>query len=281
MKKKTVFLMAMILIFTCLCSSTSAETTKPREFILVTEYQQMGWGEKFQLGAIDSNGNLWCYQDNTRGNIPYDNHIMLSWAESTDKLELDSTLTESELADIKSLVQTVQAQKVSYQSSACDAGTQTSFAVRKDKNGESEIIILGVSGDDTYENTDPSAQSLYASLRSAFPWVIAYEGEKNMSPAGFEKTDILSFCGYEGIDLSQLKMTAYYNDCEAGASETEPRLSVEEIAGMSVIGKKNSMFTTGNTVTYCFEDNKGKTIAAFEFYRDLLVWQDGMYALAK
>ena len=48
---------------------------------------------------------------------------------------------------------------------------------------------------------------------------------------------------------------------------------------MTVTGKKNSLHTTGNTISYCFTDEEGSTVAVFEFCENLLVQPDGMYTV--
>lgn len=276
MKKRIFLLMTLIAV---LLPCAFAATVPPRNIILLTEYQQAGWGDTFQLGVVDSEGKLWTYADSSRGDIPYDMNDLLAWAKSTDKLKLRATLSRTDLRDLVSLVQTVPEQKVTYRCGACDAGMQTGIAVRKDKNGGTLIIVLGASGDSVYENTDPAAQSLYRTLRTLFPEIIAYDGDASMAPAGFQKTDLLAFCGYEGIDLTKLTMTAYVNDCETGPFQINPSLSAAEIMRMTVTGKQNSMAVTGNTVICCFRDEDGSTVASFEFYGGMLVRPDGMYSI--
>lgn len=278
MKKLTV-LLAVLLMLAFVIHTAYAKEPETRNVILMTTYQQIGWGDRFELGALDSAGNLWTYESSSRGDIPYDDSGLLSWAESAEELTLQATLSDASMTDILSLVDAVPAKPVSYQSYACDAGTQISYAIRKDSSGAAEIIVLGASGDDTFENTDPGAQSLYKILRKLFPGVTAYDRIGNMSPAGFCKTNILPFCGYEGIDLTKLRLYAFANDCEEGSSETEPALSAAEIAGITVTGKQNSLSVTGNTITYCFLNGNGETVAAFEFYGNLLVMPDGMYSV--
>ena len=281
---KTGSVLMMVLCFTVMTVCTAAFADNPqqaRNIILLTEYQQMGWGENFQFGALDDNGILWTYGSSTREDIPYKAEALLAWAESSDRLEAAGTVSREALSDMISMVNTVTAQDVVSHSYACDAGVQTSYAIRKDRDGKAEIIVLGMAGDETFENTDPAAQSLYKSLLSLFRSVTSYAGGGIIAPVGFQTVDILSFCGYEGVDLTKYIMTAYANDCETGAYETEPGINAADIMSMTVTGKQNSMSTTGNTVTYCFTDSNGNMIAAFEFYNDLLVCPDGMYTIKK
>lgn len=281
MKRTFALFTVLLLTAVCLCAAAAAETPAKRELILVTEYRQAGWSDRVLLGAVDNEGKLWTLEAEPAGDIPYGREELLPWAETADALEPCGTVSGDALADLKSLVQTVPAQELSYQSFACDAGEQTSFAVRRDRNGVAEIIVLGASGDDTFENTDPGAQALYKTLRELFPDVPAFAGEGAMAPAGFAETGLAAFCGYDGPALEELTMTAYANDCEAGSAATEPRISAEEIARMTVTGKKNSMAVTGNTVTYVFSGADGESAAAFEFFGDLLVRPDGMYSVRK
>ena len=46
-----------------------------------------------------------------------------------------------------------------------------------------------------------------------------------------------------------------------------------------VTGKASSMGVTGNTTIYTCYDADGKPLTSFEFYGDLLVRSDGMYAV--
>lgn len=279
MKKMTALLIVLTLIVSFSCCAVFAVSENHRTIILMTEYQQMGWGEAFQFGALDADGTLWAYGSTTREDIPYHAEALLAWAESSDLLENMGSISSGKLSDIISLVNTVSAQKVVSHSYACDAGTYTSYAIRKDRDGKPEIIVLGMAGDDTFENTDPAAQSLYQTLLTLFRNVKSYAGEENISPAGFQPVDILSFCGYDRIDLTRYIMTAFVNDCETGASQTEPGLSAQEIMCMTVTGKQSSMSTTGNTITYRFTVSDGTVMAAFEFYNGLLVCSDGMYTI--
>ena len=281
MKKTLAILLTLTLTVFCLLDPALAETSKQRSIILMTEYQQMGWGETFQFGAIDRDGTLWGYSSSTREDIPYQADALLAWAESDGRLEALGTVPRDALTEIISLVETVPAQEVVSHSGACDAGVHTSYAIRKDRDGQAEIIVLGMAGDDTYENTDPAAQSLYESLLTLFRNVTSFAGDAYIAPAGFQPVDMLTFCGYPDVDLSKCTLTAYENDCEAGPTETESDRTARDILSLHVIGKKNSLSVTGNTILYCFTQPDGTVVASFEFYKDLLVMPDGMYRVSK
>ena len=71
MKKTTAFVIALTLIASFTCCTALAESVNPRAIILMTEYQQMGWGEVLQFGALDADGTLWVYGSTSREDVPY------------------------------------------------------------------------------------------------------------------------------------------------------------------------------------------------------------------
>jgi len=275
--KKLIALLLTIMIMMSLSVFAEAE---PRQIILLTEYRQMGWGERYALGVVDDEGGLWSYACSSWTDLPFEMTELILWAENNNEFEYLGTLSSSQLREVKSLVITVRHGEGKPAQAACDAGTQSSYACRRDKDGKIETVLLGMSGDDMYENTDPSAQTLYRILRQCFAAVTAYDGEQGMSPKGFKAVSLEEFCGYDGLDLTALTLTAYRHDCEEGNIPTEPVLTGGDIASMIVTGKKNSLSVTGNTTVYAFTDDDGDTVAAFEFYGDLLVMNDGMYTVS-
>ena len=277
MKKGILLLMLLLLVPALAFGETAPEQ---KTMLLITDYCQTGWGESFTLGAVDDKGNLWTLSLESWQGIPLSGEPFLQWVESEAALEMAGTLSASDLFDLKGMVAAVQAQEVTYTTSACDAGSQRSYACRRGGDGQTELVLLGASGDDMFENTDPTAQALYRFLRDTFPKVTAYDGESGMAPAGFQAVDLLTFCGCEGLDFTNLTLTAFYTDCETGPSETEPGLTAEEILQMMVTGKKNCNSVTGNTVTYRFTDKEGKAAASFTFCDGLLVTDDGMYKIS-
>lgn len=276
--RKILTLMMVSFMILCLFAINCVAIADAREIIMITEYRQMGWGMQYSIGAVDSNGNLWTASLDDWSDIPAEPGELLLWAETTDLLESSGQISGEELMNLKSLIATVPVQTIQTETFVCDAGVHTSYACRRVRDGQTEVITLGKSGDDLFENTDPSAQTLYRSLISMFPNIESYDGEQ-FAPAGFQRTGIAEFCGYEKDDLSSLEVLAYINDCETGLSETEADKTVTEILSLWVTGKVNSLSVTGNTVCYHLVNPEGTVIAIFEFCGDLLVRADGMYAL--
>ena len=158
-----------------------------------------------------------------------------------------------DLFDLKSLVNAVQESDEPSYPAACDAGTEETYAVRYDRDGNAEAILLGMSGDDVFENTDPNAQGLYLAARRLFPGVIAYGG--SMGPAGFVPKDLVGFCGLGS--LSGATVRASYNDCESGPSEIplsreQQKQILDTVRSTVVTGKVSACVTTGGFRSYDF-----------------------------
>ena len=165
----------------------------------------------------------------------------------------------------------------------CDAGTESSQAVRYDREGKAEAILLGMTGDDLLENTDPNAQALYLKLRLLFPFVRCYAGEETQG-WGFRPISIAAFCHLDEINWDDVRVSAWYTDCEAGPqqrdlTEDEEKRILDCVKTGFVIGKENAFGVTGGTTTFFFSDRDGKTLGSIELYNGLLVCNDGMYHL--
>ncbi|MDO4483984.1 MAG: hypothetical protein Q4C54_06010 [Clostridia bacterium] len=267
MKKLWCILLIVMLL------GTATAMAESRTIILMTSYQQLGWGERFSFGALDDEGNLWTYSSLSRDGVPFEDDELLTWAETTDLLEEAGSISSNSLFDIKSLVNTVQPQEEHYSSDACDAGTQKSFACR----GKDDIVLLGTSGDSMFENTTPAAQSLYRTLRKLFPKVPSFNGDPYISPAGFQPVPLLEFCGYVDLDLTGLTVSACAMGCETGAEDFETELTPADFAAMTVTGMHSATMVTGGTDFYYLKDKEGNTAACIEFFGDLLVMPGGMY----
>ncbi len=279
MRRVSIFI-AVFLALVCLLSVNCIATAEAREIILVTEYRQMGWGMGYSIGAVDSNGDLWTASLDDWSDVPTEPEELLAWAESTELLNIAGHLAGEELMNLKSLTATVSTQEVRTETFVCDAGVHTAYACRHEFGGQVEVITLGKSGDDLFENTDPSAQSLYRYLNELFLDVESYDGEL-FAPAGFRPIGIAEFCGFEKAELSSLKVHAYMNDCETGLAEMEVDRTATELLSLQITGKANSLSVTGNTTCYHLTEPDGTVIAVFEFCGDLLVRPDGMYTIGK
>ena len=259
-------------------------TARPR-VILYTYYRQMGWGDRVQIGCVDEEGGLWlCAGHDASLHWPYQTDEQLARLQARGEWEQAGTLSFDGLFTLTGLVSAVPDQGSKSRPAACDAGTEYSYAVQYGKDGAPRCLLLGMSGDDCFENTDPGAQALYLCLRRLFPQVTCY-GD-GMGPAGFQPAPVRAFCGWEEIDFSGVEVAAFAADCEAGpralslnAAERERLLRL--LRQGVVTGKANAMRVTGGTVVYSFSDPAGNCLASLELYHGLLVRSDGMYYITE
>ena len=272
----TVAVMVMIAGFT-----VPAQAERPR-IILYTAYRQMGWGDAMQIGCIDEDGGLWAANGHdSELKWPYGWEKQIEYLQTSDSLTEMGKLSHDDLFSVKSLIACVPAAEGKPVGWMCDAGTESSYAVRYDRNGNAEAVLLGMTGDDFLENTDPGAQSLYMKLRMLFPFVWCYAGEINES-WGFRPVRAAEFCRMESIDWDNVTVSACHIDCEAGpielaVSEEETQQMIDFIKNAVVTGKENAMSVTGGTTVFYFTDSNGNSLGAVEFYDGLLVMNDGMY----
>ncbi len=285
--KKIVFCMILMLLFTGILAPVQAGAevaSVPGQVILYTYYRQLGWGDQVQIGCVDAKGGLWLLTGHD-GTLkwPYETAEQLEYIQSGTDMERIGTLDSDALFDLKSLVLSTDDQGHDSVSVAMDAGTERSYAVQYDNEEQAHCILLGMSGDDCFENTDPDAQALYLYLRTMFPQVTCYGGD--MGPRGFEPVSIRTFCNLEGLDPDHLEITACYVDCETGplpiTLTEEDRLALLDlIRNGVVIGKSNATMVTGGTTSYDLSDPDGNYLTSLEFYDGLLVRSDGMYAIS-
>ena len=287
MKKAFCFIMVvgMILGAAGWAWAEGAEAPAMSRVILYTYYRQMGWGDRVQIGCVDDAGVLWLltgYDGSLKW--PYQTDDQLAYLQSSGTLKAVGRLSSDDLFSLESLVFSTEDQGQKSYPAACDAGTEKSYAVRYDRDGEAQCILLGMSGDSWFENCDPDAQALYRYLRLMFPQVTCYGG--TMGPAGFLPVPIRTFCGMDGLDLSQVTVSACYSDCEAGPipltlTEAQQNSLLRLIMEGKVTGKANATVTTGGTVYYALYDREGSFLASIELYQGLLVRSDGMYIIEK
>ena len=192
-------------------------------------------------------------------------------------------LNDADLYDMKSLVSACPDMGSGSWPAANDAGTESSYAVRYDGSGNPMPVLLGMSGDDCFENADANAQALYLGLRSLFPQVTSYSySYGGMGPQGFMPVPVMSFCGFWGVSLESAAISA--SSVGSGAGSWPVQLTDDEQAHIrslvlsgQVTGKANASPVTGNSMVYNFLDDAGNTLASLELYNGLLVRPDGMY----
>ena len=274
----------MLAFYILLELAVPAMAEKPR-IILYTAYLQMGWGDRMQAGAVDENGNLWTLSGSA-GELdwPYGCEAQMKYMQENGHMTLAGQLTSDELFHLKSLIYSVEDQGQKATSWMNDAGTERSYAVLYDQEGNAEAILLGMTGDDLFENNDPNAQALYLRLREMFPQVTCYAG---MAPSwGFVPVNIAQYLHLDADKVAHAQVKGTLIDCEAGPKEME--LSVEEqqevillaLRGM-VIGKDNATIVTGGTTVYSFYDAHSTRLGSIELYQGLLVTRDGMYRIKR
>ena len=276
------FLWAAVLLLTA-GAFASALAERPR-IILYTAYRQVGWGDAVQIGAVDESGGLWAARGQDADlKWPYGWEKQIEYLQTTEHLSEAGRLTYDELFALNSLIASVSATEEKPVGWMCDAGTESSWAVRYDREGRAEAILLGMTGDDFLENTDPNAQALYLKLRLLFPFVWCYAGETT-GGWGFQPVSIAAFCHLDGIDRDGVTVSAWYTDCEAGPrkrdlTEDEERQIIDRMKTGLVTGKENAVSVTGGTTAFFFSDRDGNSLGSIELYNGLLVRGDGMYNL--
>ena len=277
MKKVLVWMLALITAVSAISAQAVTKPGRPR-MILLTVYQQMGWGDRIEVGCVDEEGGVWTMTGSAASlGWPGGIEEELSYLDDTALLEKIGEFNFDELFDLKGLIACTEAQTVKPDPVANDAGTEASYAVRY--SDTPEAVCLGMSGDDVYENTDPNAQALYALLRQLFPNVTSY-GD-TMGPKGFQPVPVAEFLGLDPEAIRNAQIREYIIDCEAGPIEAE---SVDEsvrdivLNGM-VTGKVNATMVTGGTASIGFYDEDDNYLGGFELYQGLLVTRDGMYRI--
>ena len=257
------------------------------DIVLVTVYEQMGWGDEISVGFVDEDGGLWTLEGSASGlNWPYAPEEQVAYLLRSEQKVQVGRLSADDRFDLNGLIECAEPQQPAPCAWACDAGTQRSYAVRN-RDDRPEIMMLGITVDDIWENTDANAQALFAHLRRLFPNVRCYadEYEKTTGESwGFTPVKIRDFLQIDWLDREGITMECCLTDCEEGlidcpvaAGDTEEILNF--LRNGSVTGKANATFVTGGTYVFSFRDSAGEYLGSFEVYGDLLVSNDGMYYL--
>ena len=264
--------------------TVSAADSTP-QIILYTYYRQLGWGDRVQIGFLDKDGNIGIMNGHDSGlKWPYTASEQLAYLNANrSKFQLEKLSKPYDIFSINSLVLSVEDQGDKTVSAANDAGTEKSYAVRYSREGEPEIILLGQSGDDYFENFDPDAQALYRLLRQLFPLVTCYAYRADgMGPQGFTPVPLTAFIGIDAEAIRNASVEGYLSDCEAGPIPLEMTEETTEtlrsfILNGRVTGKADAVISTGGYYMYSFFDAEGKLIGSVDLDGGRLVRNDGTY----
>jgi len=279
MKKAVLFILAVGCLTLLLAGAASAES----RVILYTYYRQVGWGDRVQIGWVEEDGDTYLVTGfDSDLHWPYKTEEQLNWLQDRADRAWQGKSSVEKLFNLKSLILSIEDQGSQSHPAACDAGTEKSFAVQYDLEDAAQCVLLGMSGDDCFENFDPDAQALYRYLRLLFPEVTCYAG--SMDPAGFMPVPIRQFCNIREFDANLATISACYIDCEEGpkqltVSEEERQSILRIILNGKVIGKDNATVVTGGTTSCWITDPEGNELGSIELYKGLLVRDDGMYRI--
>ncbi len=284
---RKIFYTFVLMLTACLilAGTTDMEAkSDPPRIILYTFYRQMGWGDRVQIGSIDEDGIIRVLVGNDSNlKWPYKPEEQLEYLSQTEKFTEKSTLIHDDSFALSSLVFAVEDQGSASVPAACDAGTEKSYAVRYSKEGEPTFILLGMSGDDMFENTDPNAQALYLMMRKLFPEVTTYAyDDLGMGPRGFTPVPLAQFTGIDVNAVMNAEIKGYLSDCEEGPipldlTEENKAELLSVIRSGIVTGKADCVFSTGGFYVYDFFDSEANCIASIEFENGLLSAGDGHY----
>ena len=288
MKKASAWMILVILVVGMmlpLCAEALDRTATVPRIILFTFYRQMGWGDRVQIGCVDEDGGIWAgIGFDSEFKWPYKTEEQLAYLQSGKNLEKVGQIESSKLFDLKGLVSSVSDFGQKSHPVANDAGTEKSYAVQYGREGTAASILLGMSGDDCFENTDPNAQALYRALRELLPFVTSYGAP--MGPYGFQPVPVQTFCNVGSLDFEQVMVSAVRSDCEEGnielaVSDAERDSLIRLVTNGIVTGKANASAVTGGTYTYVFSDKAGNYLGSIELYKGFLVRSDGMYSISE
>lgn len=139
-------LTAMIAIALLMGLSASAYAETPG-IILVTVYEQMGWGDAISVGFVDQNVGLWTLEGSASAlEWPHAPEKQIAYLLRTEQKVQVGKLLPDDTFDLKGLIECAEMRQPEPQGWACDAGTQRSYAVLNRDSG-TEIMMLGITGD--------------------------------------------------------------------------------------------------------------------------------------
>ncbi len=282
-----------VFLLFCLISSVSveiiaaAESSEPR-MILYTWYRQIGEDDRIEIGSVDEAGVIRTFSGvYSEAGWPSETAEQLEYLSQTEKFNEEGTTSSDELFALKSLISAVENQEyIPTYTNILDGGIEESRAVRYSRDGEAETILLGMSGEVLFENTDPNAQALYKRLRSLFPGVPSDAYDPGLGPEGFQPVPLMEFAGLDVETVMNAEIAAALMDCEEGPipvelTDAEKDALRDLIREGVVTGKADCVSSTGGGESYSFLDADGRLFGNVDFEDGLLVMNDGRYYVSQ
>lgn len=273
-----------ILFAACFLSAAAAPEAAARSprILLMCCYQQEGWGNSSSATFLDDEGRIWRYESD--GPLPDTEEARLAFLAETDRAVPIGQMDFWRLLDLLSLIQWAQPWPLEPQPpGAADYGLNTYSAVRYGADASAEVIPLAVSGDRTAENLEPNAYALYVAL---FREIAVHETADPtwLQPMNIPREPLAAFFGLEETLFQDATLTLSFFDPQWGEreyplEEGEMREKLHWLAGLTVTVKQSALPYGEPTCVYRLYSPQGEELAAFQFFHDLLLTGDGLYAV--
>ncbi len=263
-------------------TAAPADAGRSPRILLMCCYQQDGWGDGSSATFLDDEGCIWRYE--SAAPLPDTEQARLAFLAETDSVALVGQLDFWRMLELLSLIELAQAWPLEPQSAgAADFGLNTYSAVRYGADGSAEVIPLAVSGNWTAENLEPNAYALYIALFDE----IAVHGTADpawLRPMNIPREPLAAFYGLEQALFEGATLTVSFFDPQTGEHEYMPdedemQEKLDWLVNVAVTYKKNALSDVRPTCVYTLYSPQGERLAAFAFFRDLLVTGEGMYTV--
>ena len=278
-KALTAIGVAVCLLFPAVAPANAGRSAR---ILLLCCYQQDGWGGRSSATFLDDEGRIWRYE--SASPLPDTDEARLAFLAETDCVFPVGQMDFGRMLDLISLIESAQPWPLEpHPARAADFRLNTYSAVRYSADGRAEIIPLAVSGDWTAENPEPNAYALYVAL---FYEITIHEAVDPawLQPMNIPREPLAAFCGldetiFEGATLAVSFPHPQLGECVYTLNEDEMLEQLDWLAGLVVTCKHNALPYAGYTCAYTLYAPQGERLATFAFFHDLLVTDDGMYAV--
>lgn len=278
-KALTAIGVAVCLLFPAVAPANAGRSAR---ILLLCCYQQDGWGGRSSATFLDDEGRIWRYE--SASPLPDTDEARLAFLAETDCVVPVGQMDFGRMLDLISLIKSAQPWPLEPQPArAVDFGLNTYSAVRYGADGSVEVIPLAVSGDWTAENLEPNAYALYVAL---FREIAIHETANPtwLQPMNIPHVPLATLYGLDPAHLEGATLTVSFFDPQTGErayplSGAEMHEKLDWLANLVVTCKQNALPAMGYTCVYTLYSPQGEKLAAVEFFHDLLVTDDGMYAV--